>query len=1087
MGKVLRPEKFEVPIGVSTGPMKLNGVRDLLFNSVSEEAIVVIETLAGPGTAYGVVLQDGAALLGTLGFYVPPEVTELPLDALETFANLVTASLKKLYADNQRKEGEEKFSSFVSDSTYVYVELDLDGRLTFVNRRTEEMFGYTRAELLSMRYTDLIISEDLERAVSDWHEALTMPNDGPRDYSVITKSGSVKHAQFNTQPLKKNGVLVGFQVTALDMTDRKQAEDMLAESERRLAEQNKFNKLRADIWRLASDENLSEDDMIERLLNVIGPALDVSRACYNRKHGDDFECVAEWCDDGVKPSVGSALPGFLIKPLIQGDFIQLDREKALSMLPEEVRLLAEPAFVAFENELNLEYVVAAPYYVEGVMEGMITLDVCRDRPVKSVWTDEKRSILADVIQIVSQTIVQRRTERALEKAKSDLERRVEERTQELSSANLRLQQEVAERKRTEEALRASESLYRTLVETSPDGIALTDLTGKVVMANQRSAELFGCEKIEDLLGRSAFEFIMPEDRQRAIENARKTLEGGRVTSIEYKVAKKDGGYYDAELSASVLPDENGRPRAFVGVVRDITERRRATAALRDSEKRFRHVAENAMDIIWTITLDGRFSFVSSAVQQMLGYVPEEALKMRFEDLMPSDVMEQVRRAFAEELAKGPVPKNVAQVPRTVELQLRCKDGTLVWTESKMSFLRDEDGRPTGGIGVTRDITQRKRMEEELLKSRKLESLGILAGGIAHDFNNILTAVLGNLSLARARSSDREMEKALKAAEEATTQAKALTQQLLAFSRGGAPIKEAASVGELLTETVSFVLRGSNVEPVFSLPPDIWPVEVDKAQISQVINNLVINAKQAMSTGGTVEISARNVVLKGDEISSLPAGEYVSMSIKDTGEGIPRENLTKIFDPYFTTKPGGSGLGLTTSYYILKRHGGHISVESQVGVGSTFHVYLPASKKPPTGRKKDRTKLFFGKGAILVMDDEEVVRKAAESMLSYLGYRAVVVGNGQSALDAFTKARGARAPFDAVLMDLTIPGGMGGKETIPKILKVDPKAKVIVSSGYSDDPIMSEYQKYGFKGVLAKPYRLEDLSRALHRLLKSETD
>jgi CheY-like chemotaxis protein len=376
------------------------------------------------------------------------------------------------------------------------------------------------------------------------------------------------------------------------------------------------------------------------------------------------------------------------------------------------------------------------------------------------------------------------------------------------------------------------------------------------------------------------------------------------------------------------------------------------------------------------------------------------------------------------------------------------------------------------------------MEEELLKSKKLESVGILAGGIAHDFNNILTAVLGNLSLARERIADHEVKKTLEAAEEATTQAKNLTQQLLAFSRGGAPIKEAASVKELLPETVAFVLRGSNVEPVFHLPPDLWPVEVDKAQISQVINNLVINAKQAMPAGGVIEVSAKNLVLGPDEISGLSAGKYITMSIKDTGEGIPKENLAKIFDPYFTTKPGGSGLGLTTTYYILQRHGGHISVESDVGVGSTFYVYLPASKTPAAGRKKGLPKLFFGKGNILVMDDEEVIRKAAESMLNYLGYKVELVQNGWLALDVFRRAAKDGKPFDAVVMDLTVPGGMGGKEAITQLLEIDSKVKVIVSSGYSDDPIMSEYQKHGFRGVLVKPYKLEDLSRAIHELLKN---
>jgi len=394
----------------------------------------------------------------------------------------------------------------------------------------------------------------------------------------------------------------------------------------------------------------------------------------------------------------------------------------------------------------------------------------------------------------------------------------------------------------------------------------------------------------------------------------------------------------------------------------------------------------------------------------------------------------------------------------------------------------KDNRTIGHIGavlVFRDITEKTILEREMMKSQKLESLGILAGGIAHDFNNILTSILGNVSLAKLSiEHDETVFQMLGEAEKAALQAKGLTQQLLTFSKGGAPIKETASITDLLKDTIEFALRGSGIQCSYSLSPDLYSVKIDRGQISQVISNLVINAKQAMPSGGEIKINASNMLIPKQQSLPLKRGKYILIIIEDEGLGIPPAHLSKIFDPYFTTKQAGSGLGLAVTYSVIKKHGGHITVESEVGKGTRFSVYIPASDKVVTRNKIVENSEYYGTEKVLVMDDEESVRKITQGILEKLGYTVVVASEGKQAIELFNRAKKGGDPFDLVIMDLTIHGGMGGKETIKKIREFDPGIKALVASGYSTDPVLSDYLNYGFDGVLIKPFRLKELGEAL---------
>lgn len=401
-------------------------------------------------------------------------------------------------------------------------------------------------------------------------------------------------------------------------------------------------------------------------------------------------------------------------------------------------------------------------------------------------------------------------------------------------------------------------------------------------------------------------------------------------------------------------------------------------------------------------------------------------------------------------------------------------------------VRDPAGRIIGAVIVFRDKTGEREVEEELIKHEKLESVGILAGGIAHDFNNILTAIMGNISLALLHRSEEGVAFAkIEEARKACLRARELTMQFLTFSKGGAPIRQVQSIGTILREGVGLALTGSRTRSDYSIPEDIFPVEVDRGQISQVIQNLVFNADHAMPKGGVVKVKARNVKVDDQDPLPLTPGDYVMLSIEDAGFGIPQKNLKKIFDPYFTTKCKGNGLGLSTSYFIIKNHMGHIDVESTVGVGSTFNIYLPAALNATSAQGEDEIQLAAGKGKILIMDDEEGIRDVLQALLQHIGYTSLYARDGAEAVDLYVEAKKNGQPFDVIILDLTIPGGMGGKETIARILEVDPGVKAIVSSGYSNDPVMANHRSYGFRGIVPKPYRIEELSQVLHDVLACE--
>jgi PAS domain S-box-containing protein len=506
-------------------------------------------------------------------------------------------------------------------------------------------------------------------------------------------------------------------------------------------------------------------------------------------------------------------------------------------------------------------------------------------------------------------------------------------------------------------------------------------------------------------------------------------------------------------------------------------------SLASEKERLSVTLQSIGDGVITTDVEGKVVLINRVAEVLTGWMRDDAADRSIDEVF----------AIYEENARQRMSDPIGQVIQTGQTTavppqslLIAKNGAERIIANSVAPIYEKENKIVGVVLVFRDITDKRRMQEEMLKVEKLESIGVLAGGIAHDFNNILTAIIGNISLTKHHMDpNSRLFAKMEEIERASFRARDLTQQLLTFAKGGAPIKKTISLNQLFYQSATFALGGSNVGLDYTPREGLWLVEADDGQMSQVINNLVINALQAMSNGGVIHADIENTKLSQDASLPLPAGRYVKLSIKDHGSGISKENLTRVFDPFFTTKKKGSGLGLATAYAIIEKHGGHITVESTKARGTVFEIYLPASDREAVITKPVKVELISGDGKILVMDDEQILREVVGEILTKSGYRVEFAVDGQQMLDVYENAIKKAHPFDAVIMDLTIPGGMGGKEAIAKLLKLDPHAKAIVSSGFSTDPVMSDFSHYGFLDAVSKPYRAEDICMVLKKILHSD--
>jgi len=628
----------------------------------------------------------------------------------------------------------------------------------------------------------------------------------------------------------------------------------------------------------------------------------------------------------------------------------------------------------------------------------------------------------------------------------------------------------------QEAVRVETSKAETYFNTSGVIMEVIDTDLRLVRLNQKGYDFFGYRP-EEIVGKDWLAMRLPERERDKIKALIHSELAEQVLPVvtENSVVTRSGEERIVAWHDSLLRDSTGRVTGLISSGVDITDRVRAERALQASELKFKELFNQAQDAIFlhVVNADGTTGPILEAndvASQWVGYTREELRHMTVTDVSVNTT---------PELSEGIVRQLREHGKTNFTAELKARDGHHMPVEVSASLFML--GGQSVMLSIVRDITERLRLENELQRMDKLESLGVLAGGIAHDFNNMMTGIIGNINLARIDDDPDHSRELLEEAEREVLQARGLTQQLLTFAKGGAPIRSVQDLAHILREAVSFALRGSDVSACFDLPTDLWWASVDKGQLSQVFSNIVINADEAMPAGGTISVVARNITVDDGAYPDLAPGDYVRIDLSDTGVGIAETDLRKIFDPFFSTKRRGSGLGLATSYAIARKHDGYIGVASTPGAGTTFSIFLPAAPASSAPQSRETAPRFSGHGRVLVMDDEPAVRQVAVAMLKKLGYKAEAVPDGASALRADAEASAAGRPFSVILMDLTIPGGMGGQEAAALFRENRTSAQLIASSGYATDPVMAHYREYHFDGVLAKPYSFAELTSVLASL------
>ena len=638
-------------------------------------------------------------------------------------------------------------------------------------------------------------------------------------------------------------------------------------------------------------------------------------------------------------------------------------------------------------------------------------------------------------------------------------------------------------------LEGAETHIRSVIDNILDGMITVDDSGVIRSMNPAAERMFGCRDNE-MIGHN-FTRLVPQryesehDSKPVVCNWTELMPrtGGSILALG-RTRKHVAFPVEMSLSEMIIDQQ----RLYVAMVRDVTERKRFEQQIA-AEKESLGVTLRAIgDGVITTDVNGKVIMLNSEAEKLTGWSSKEAIGQPLKSVFDVTVDLAAQAKVQKSGYRSEAQSILLNLPDNVTLTSR--DGNERVIEQVASPIRDNKNEVAGVVLVFRDITARQRAEAERRKAETLEQLGLLAGGIAHDFNNLLTAIIGNISLASLLlSPDDEMAERLDDAKNASLRARDLAQQLLTFARGGAPIKKTASIGKLIQDTVSFSLRGSHNRSEFAFGADLSSAEIDAGQISQVIANLVVNADQAMPNGGTLHVSSENFSYSATTTPAVPdlaAGDYVRIRIRDEGVGIPAKYMKRIFDPYFTTKPKGSGLGLATAYSIIKNHNGLMTVESEVHVGTTFTIYLPAAldQEMPVDAPRTLTPAMPGTGRVLVVDDEDAIRDLVEFTLTRLGYKVWQAATSLEGVNIYREKFESGERFDAVILDLTLPGGIGGKEALKKLIEIDPTVNAIVSSGYATDATMSRYQDFGFRGVIAKPYEAAELGKIVHDVIES---
>jgi len=627
-------------------------------------------------------------------------------------------------------------------------------------------------------------------------------------------------------------------------------------------------------------------------------------------------------------------------------------------------------------------------------------------------------------------------------------------------------------------------ILRAIIEHSPIGISVRDAKGTLLIVNKAWMKIWGKTKEEVRNERDYNKKELKMDERdsylgKHLEAVQRVyIEGGKYFIPELKIPNPPSGAAEwISHNLYAIKDSDGKVEKVVVLTQDLTERIKVRENLSETKEYYQTMIKDLPIGIFRTSLDEEGKMLSAN---------HEMLKM-FGVSSLGDINEITVRGLYVDIQRRQKLLDTIKEKKEImnfEAELKKQDGLpFVALITARESVDPETGK--GCLeGIVQDITAKRKTEKEIQRIENLESLGILAGGIAHDFNNILTGIQGSISIVLEQTGDKRILDNLYRAERSASEAAQLTKQLLTFSRGGTPVKKIIGIKALIIDTADFILSGSSVSIKYDIPDEIMNINADRGQIAQVIQNLIINAKQAMPDGGKINIKAENVLLNIGEMKGLKQGEYVRITVNDTGSGVPQGDISRIFDPYFTTKEEGSGLGLATSHSIITRHSGTITVSNHPEGGAEFIVTLPASSETERKTEEKEMKISRGSGRVLIMDDDVVVRDVLNVMLEQTGYQSVQSCDGEEAIILYKDALEAGRPFDCVVMDLTIPGGMGGVEAIQHLKKIDPNVIAIVASGYSNDDALSNYEDYGFSGRLEKPFRLKTLAETVRTVISA---
>ncbi len=975
---------------------------------------------------------------------------------------------ERTQVEEELRESEEKLRSIMGSVNDVIFQLSPKGFIKYVSPKVEDIYGYKPKELIGKHLKKTTPMNEVPKALKVLKRLLSGKIIKNFEINQFDSRGTTFPMEISATPVKKGGKVIAVQGVMRDISERKRAEEALRKAhedlgrrveqrtaelakankelqaeiierkwaEEGLADQNKYNKLRAEIWKTASDKSLAETDLIQRLLNEVGPSIDISRTAFLRLDSEKKEYVTElqWYKPEFGSTVGVAVSYDVAKHFFGREYVEIPKD----LMP----VVKQYAWAKLKMHGIKSYLVVL-YGDKNNPQGLFTFSECEK---EREWSELEKNILLEVVNIVST------------------------RTDQIKA---------------EEELRESEEKYRDIFENGSDLLYFHNLEGNFTEVNIAWRREYGYGE-EDLANLTVRDLIPERYKYQFEDYLKRVKENGKDRGL-MKVMTKDGRERIFEYRNSLVYDSTG-PIGVRGSARDLTERIQAENAVKESEEKYRTVLESIEDGYYEVDIDGNLTFFNDSLCKMTGYTKDELMGMNNRQYTDKETAKRLYQLFNKVYTTGKPIKGF-------EYEIMVdRYGTKKHVESSVSLIRDRKGQPIGFRGIIRDIDERKLAEEEkgkleaqLLRAEKMEVLGTLAGGVAHDLNNVLGGLVSYPELLLMEIPEESpLRRPILTIQKSGEKAAAIVQDLLTLARRGVAATEVVDLNHIISEYVKSPEHEKlksyhpKVEVETDLGADLLNILGSPVHLSKTVMNLVSNAAEAMPGGGKITISTENRYIdrpiKGyDDVAE---GDYITIRVSDNGVGISPEDMERIFEPFYTKKMmgrSGTGLGMAVVWGTVKDHKGYIDVKSAEGKGTTFILYFPVTRKELT---KDKLLLsvedYRGKGeSVLVVDDVEEQREIASKMLKKLGYSITCVSSGEEAVD-YMKKNSA----DLLILDMIMEPGIDGYETYRRILEFHPKQKAIIVSGFSETERVKDTQRLGAGAYVKKPYLSEKIGLAI---------